>query len=128
MHWLIILLILIPAIEIGVFIWVGSIVGPWWVVLLIFLSGILGVWFARQEGIGIWFRANEVIQQGRVPTEQIIDGLCVLVGAILLFAPGFVTDIIGLLFIIPLTRYPLRQFIIQWIQWKIQRGKIINRR
>lgn len=128
MRWLLLLLLIVPAVEIGVFIWIGGIVGPWWVILLIFLSGVVGVWFARQEGMGIWIRANESMQQGKIPTEQMIDGLCVLIGAVFLFAPGFVTDFVGLLLIIPMTRHPLRRLVIQWFRWKINRGEIIYRR
>lgn len=128
MRWLLLAFLIIPALEIGVFIWVGGIVGPWWVVMLIILSGIIGITLAKQQGYDTWIRARQSMNNGQVPTAQIIDGICILVGAVLLFAPGFITDIVGLLLVIPLTRNPFRQMLLKWIQLKVSRGRIIYRK
>lgn len=128
MRWLLLAFILIPALEIGVFIWIGGIVGPWWVVTLIFLSGILGITLAKQQGLETWHKARLFMQNGKIPTEQLIDGICILIGAIFLFAPGFITDIVGLFLVIPWTRKPFRIMLIGWVQWKISKGKIIYRK
>lgn len=128
MRWLLLALLIIPAIEIGLFVWVGGMIGPWWVVALIVLSGILGVALARKEGAETWINARKSMNQGQAPTAQIIDGFCIFVGAVLLFSPGFLTDIVGLLLVIPVTRKFFKLGIVRWIQWKVSKGAIIYRK
>lgn len=125
MRWLLLALLIIPALELGVFIWLGGIIGPWWIVVLIILSGILGISFAKNQGIATWKRAQQSMNNGQMPTKQIVDGVCIFVGAILLFAPGFITDIMGLLIIIPWTRQPFKKIIQTWIMWKVSKNTII---
>lgn len=124
MRWFLLALLIIPAIEIGIFVWVGSMIGPWWVVILILLSAVLGITLAKKQGIETWMRATQSMNQGKMPGEQIIDGICIFIGAVLLFVPGFVTDILGLLLLIPFTRQPLKISIMNWIKWKINKGTV----
>lgn len=128
MRWLLLAILIVPALEIGVFIKVGGVIGPWWVVALILLSGILGVSFAKKEGTDIWIKARETMSYGQAPTEQIIEGICILVGAIFLFIPGFITDIIGLFLLIPWTRRPFKSLFKKWMMSKISKGTIIYRK
>ncbi len=128
MRWLLLALLIIPALELGVFIWLGGIIGPWWIVTLIILSGILGISFAKKQGIEVWNQAQQSMNNGQMPTKQIVDGVCILVGAILLFAPGFITDIIGSFLIIPWTRHPLKKILQKWIMWKVSKNTIIYRK
>lgn len=128
MRWLLLALLIIPALELGVFIWLGGIIGPWWIITLIILSGVLGLSFAKRQGIEVWNQAQQSMNNGQMPTKQIIDGLCILVGAILLFAPGFITDVIGLFLIIPWIRYPFKNLLQKWIMWKVSKGTIIYRK
>lgn len=128
MRWLLLALLIIPALEIGVFVWVGGTIGPWWVIMLILLSGIIGITLAKQQGYETWIKAQQLMKNGQAPTEQLIDGICIFVGAVLLFAPGFITDVIGLLLVLPWTRNPFKMMIMRWIQWKISKGKIIYRK
>lgn len=121
-------LIIIPAIEIGIFVWVGGMIGPWWVVSLIVLSGILGVALAKKEGAQTWIKARKSTKKGQMPAAEIIDGICIFIGAVLLFSPGFLTDIVGLLLVIPYTRYFLKLGIVKWIQSKVSKGAIIYRK
>lgn len=128
MRILLLALIIIPAIEIGLFVWVGGMIGPWWVVGLIVLSGVLGVAFARKEGAETWVKARQSMKQGQMPTAEIIDGISIFIGAVLLFSPGFFTDIIGLLLVIPYTRFFLKLGIVKLIQSKVSKGTIIYRK
>lgn len=107
-RWLLLLIIILPALEIGLFIWVGGQIGPWWVVALIFLTGIIGAWLAKYQGLETFYRAQQSMAQGIFPEEQIFDGLCILLGGLLLLSPGFITDAIGLLLLLPFTRRPLK--------------------
>lgn len=104
MHWLLLAILIIPAIEIGVFIWIGGLTSPWFVITMIILTGIVGAWLAKLQGLETWRRARLAMNIGQVPGREIIDGICILIGAIFLMAPGFITDIVGFLLLIPLTR------------------------
>lgn len=118
MYWFIPLFILISAIEIGIFIWVGGMIGPWWVVFLIFMTGVLGMSLAKYEGLETLSRARISLQNRRIPTEPILDGGFILLGALLLFSPGFLTDLFGLSLILPFSRKFFRKIIIAWLQKK----------
>lgn len=104
MRWILLLLLLIPALEIGIFIWVGGMIGPWWVVALIILTGILGLAIAKRQGMETWYKAQQAMRYGKLPGEQIFDGICIMIGAVLLVTPGFLTDITGFLLVLPTTR------------------------
>lgn len=128
MRWLLLAILLVPAIEIGVFIWVGGMIGPLWVVLLILFTGIIGLTIARIQGTKTFKRAQMQMSQGQAPTEEMMDGICIFIGAIFLLSPGFVTDTIGLTFVLPFTRKPFKNLLLQFIKRKISQGTFIYRK
>ncbi|WP_430784836.1 FxsA family protein [Virgibacillus flavescens] len=128
MRWLILALLIIPALEIGIFIWAGGIVGPWWVVFIIILTGIVGVMIAKKQGMETWNRARISMNDGQIPAEEIIDGICIFVGAVFLFTPGFITDTVGFMLVIPATRMPFKNLIQGFIRSKLNKGTIIYRK
>lgn len=128
MRWLLLLLIIIPAIEIGLFVWIGGMVGPWWVVGIIILTGLAGVALAKQQGAETISRMRQSITNHQVPTNDIVDGICILIGAMFLIAPGFVTDIMGFVLVLPITRGPFKQLIAFFIQRKLVNRTIIYRK
>lgn len=123
MRLLLLMFVLISALEIGVFIWAGNLIGPWWIVVIIFLTGALGISVAKRQGVETWNRARESMADRRVPAVEIMDGICIFVGAVLLFAPGFITDLIGFLLIIPFTRGPFKLAIGIWIKRMVSKGR-----
>lgn len=128
MFWLLLAFLIIPALEITVFIWVGGMIGPWWIFVLIILTGFAGVAIARQQGIETWNRLRTSIYDRRPPGDHLIDGICIIVGGVLLFTPGFVTDIIGFFLVLPITRRPFRHLIKLYILNQISKGKITYRK
>ena len=106
-----VLLLFVPAIEIVVFIKVGQAIGAWNVLALVFLSAILGVLLLRYQSIGVIRKLDRDLRQGRTPDASLFDGFLIVVGAVLLIIPGFVTDIVGLLLMIPFVRRLVRNFI-----------------
>lgn len=104
LRWLLLILLVVSALEIGVFLWAGSLIGPWWVAVLIILTGVIGIMLAKQQGAETLNRARLSMNKGEPPTEYLIDGLCILIGAVFLFSPGFITDTVGFLLVIPGTR------------------------
>jgi UPF0716 protein FxsA len=96
--------ILVPLVEIYVIIQVGQVIGPWWTILLLIADSIFGSWLIRHEGRRAWQALTYALQTGRMPAKELADGALILVGGTLMIAPGFVTDIVGILMILPVTR------------------------
>ncbi|TFJ93903.1 FxsA family protein [Lentibacillus salicampi] len=128
MRWLLLALIIVPAIEIGVFIWIGGMIGAGWVVGLIILTGVLGVSLAKKEGFEAWRRAQNAMNQGQPPGDALIDGICIFTGGVFLFAPGFVTDIIGFVLVLPFTRAPFKGMLEKTFRKWAKNSTIIYRR
>lgn len=120
--------IIIVALEIATFILVGKEIGVFAVFLLIIATSLLGVTLAKKHGRKTWLEVNGQMAQGQVPGEGIFDGLCIFIGGILLILPGFITDIIGLLLVLPLTRTFWKQKLYTMIKKKVHGQTIIYRR
>jgi len=128
MQWLLLLLIFVPAVEIGIFIWIGSYIGPLWVVGLILLTGILGITLAKHQGMQTLQRAQLLMSQGKAPGKEIVNGICILVGGIFLLAPGFVSDTIGLFLVIPFTRSLIQGYLITLLSRLTRKNMIVFKR
>jgi len=105
---LILLFILVPIAEIWVIIQVGSAIGAVATIGLLILDSLLGAWLLRHHGRRTWARFTETIAAGRVPTNVVADGAMVLFGGTLMLTPGFLSDILGMLLLLPPTRALLR--------------------
>jgi UPF0716 protein FxsA len=101
---LVLLFIVLPIAEIYVIIKVGEAIGVWATIGLLILDGFLGAAIVRHQGRAAWRRFNEALAAGRVPAREAFDGAMVIVGGAFLLAPGFISDAIGLLLLLPLTR------------------------
>ena len=96
--------ILIPIIEISLFIEIGRIIGSFYTIMLIFLTAIVGVFFVRQQGISTFHKLASQLQNLQAPVQTMFEGLVILISGILLITPGFFSDSIGFLGLIPVTR------------------------
>jgi len=101
---LVVLFIAVPIAELFVIIKVGEAIGVLPTLFLLLLSAVCGSLLLRHQGRGAWRRFNEALGQGRFPGKEVADGLLIVVGATLLLTPGFITDAVGLLLLIPPTR------------------------
>jgi UPF0716 protein FxsA len=104
-------LLVVPVVEIAVVVAVGHAIGGWWTFLLLLATSLLGAWFIRREGARAWHALVRALRSGRMPARELADGVVVLVGGTLLLAPGFVTDVIGLLLVLPVTRPVARRLV-----------------
>ncbi|WP_059171380.1 FxsA family protein [Bacillus sp. FJAT-27445] len=118
------LIILVPAAEIGILLWSGKTIGIFPTFLLILLTGVLGTYFARSQGLKVIHQARQQMGYGQMPGEAVLDGICVLVGGALLLAPGIITDLIGLLLLIPQTRKFFKHWLAASFRRWINRGTI----
>ncbi len=128
MRYIILLIILVPAAEIAVLLTAGQILGFWTTILLILLTGVVGAYLAKKQGILTFYQFQRQMQSGQLPGETLLDGVCILVGGTLLLTPGFITDTFGFLLLIPVTRTYFKAFLYKWFKNRIRNGniKIIN--
>jgi len=118
------LIIIVPALEIGLFILSGRTIGVGWTVALIIATGVFGAWLAKKQGSEAIRLAQIQIRNGTMPSDVIIDGICILVGGVLLLTPGFITDITGFILLIPYFRAIVKIWMRKWIERMIRKGSI----
>ncbi len=106
-RFILILLIVTPIIEIAVFIQVGGLIGLWPTLLTIVLTALIGAALLRQQGLATLARAQQEMAAQRVPVRELFHGICLLFGGALLLTPGFVTDAVGFLLLVPGVRETL---------------------
>lgn len=105
-------IILLPLIEIAVFIEVGSAIGALPTILLTILTAVAGTFMLRQQGLSLLMRMQRELDAGQVPGTDIMHGAMIVLASILLLIPGFVTDALGLLLFVPPVRDAIARFII----------------
>ena len=111
--FLLFLFILVPIAELAVLIQVGQEIGVWWTIAILIADSVLGALLMRSQGRIAWRRFNEALQAARPPAREVLDGVLVIFGGALLLTPGFITDIFGLLFLIPPTRALVRGLLVK---------------
>ena len=102
---------LIPVIELYLLIKIGTVIGGFNTILLVILTGFLGAWLARLEGLNTMMKLRTNLQQGIMPAEELIDAVIILVAGIVLLTPGLITDVFGLLLLWPVTRNKFKQML-----------------
>lgn len=114
----------VPLVEIYVIIQVGQVIGPWWTILLLIADSALGSWLIKREGSRAWAALRTALESGRMPSQELADGALILVGGTLMLSPGFVLDVLGLLFILPFTRPVGRRLLAGFISRRLARGVV----
>ena len=104
MNSVFLLLILVPIIEIFLFIKIGSQIGAIATILLIFITAIVGIYYAKHEGLNVLKSGFVQLRKNKAPKYEIISGAAIALAALLLIIPGFATDIFGFLILFPITR------------------------
>jgi UPF0716 protein FxsA len=108
---LLLLFVVVPVLEIWVIVLVGHAIGIVPTLVLLLADAVLGTWLFRREGRKAWEALRQAIAEHRVPAKEVADGALVVVGGAFLLAPGFVTDVVGLLCVLPPTRAVIRHAI-----------------
>jgi len=112
MRFLLFLFISIPILEMVVLIQVGGIIGAIPTVGLVVLTATLGIWLLRLEGMATLNQVQEKLGRGEIPGRELLEGIMLLIGGALLLTPGFVTDAIGFVCLLPFLRKPIAQWLI----------------
>src|SRR3954462_510432 len=110
---LVLLFIAVPIAELAVIIQVGQAIGVWWTIGLLVVDSILGSALMRMQGRAAWRRFNEALQAGRAPAREVLDGALVIFGGALLLTPSFITDVLGLVLLVPPTRALVRAVLVR---------------
>ena len=110
---LVLIFIVVPIAELALLIQVGQTIGVWWTIAILIADSILGSVLMRSQGRAAWRRFNDALRAGRVPAREVIDGALVIFGGALLLTPGFLTDILGLVLLLPPTRAVVRAVLLR---------------
>jgi UPF0716 protein FxsA len=113
MFALLAIFILVPIAELYVILKVGDLIGWLPTLALLVADSLLGTWLMRSQGRAVWQRFQTTMQAGRLPHREVLDGVLVIFGGAFLITPGFLTDIVGFLLLVPPTRSVFRRFIVQ---------------
>ncbi len=121
---LFLLFTLVPALELYLIIKVGTAIGAFNTLLIIIFTGVLGAYYARQQGFKVFSNIQWKMQQGDLPGDDLVNGAMLLVGGALLITPGFVTDFLGFSLIFPPIREAMKKSVSVYLQRKMDRGEI----
>ena len=124
MRWLLVLVafIVVPLAELWAILTVGHAIGVGPTILLLLADSVLGALLVRAQGRGAWRRFLDALRAGRVPSREIADGLLIMMGGALLLTPGFLTDVVGLAFLLPPSRALLRRALERGIARRMTAG------
>ena len=125
MRYLLFIFIIVPALEISLLMFSGKTIGVLPTFLLILATGFLGAYFAKKQGVQAVTKLREDMQRGLFIGDAVIDGVCILVGGLLLLTPGFVTDISGFLLLFPYTRKWLKPLLLRLFRRSFQNNNVI---
>ena len=118
------LFVLTPLVELAILVYLGTIIGALYTILIVVATGILGAFMARNQGLTALSRIRGSIERGIIPSNEIFDGALIVVGGLLLLTPGIITDIIGFAMLVPQTRRIIGRWLRSLIRRRIQRGEI----
>ena len=124
--YLILLFTVVPAVELAILIKVGQNIGLSYTLAIVIFTGVTGAYLARLQGFLTFIKIQEEVNQGRMPTDKLFDGVLILCSGLLLLTPGFLTDITGFMGLIPFTRNLFKRWLKQKIEYMITRGQIIT--
>lgn len=122
---LFLLFAVVPVIEVYLLIKAGRLMGALPTVVLLLSISMAGAWLVRHQGFHILRRIQDELAMGGLPAADLVDGVLVLTGGILLLTPGFFTDFVGLFFLVPPTRAVLKRFLGLWLHARLARGTTI---
>jgi UPF0716 protein FxsA len=106
------LFIVLPLAELYVIVQLAGVIGIWWTIGLLLADSIAGTLLMKSQGRTAWRRFNEATAEGRIPGREVADGALIILGGAFLLTPGFITDVIGFLLLIPPTRAIFRRTVV----------------
>ena len=123
---LLVLFILVPIIEISLFIQVGGVLGLWPTIAIVLITAIAGASLVRSQGLMTLLSVQNKMQQGELPAQEIVEGVMLAVAGVLLLTPGFMTDFLGMLVLLPKPRAILAKKLMQRVSLRAMGGSGFN--
>ena len=124
--YLILLFTAVPVVELSLLIKVGQHIGVVYTLGIVIVTGVIGAYLAKLQGLFVLRKIQEDINQGRMPTDKLFDAVLILCSGILLLTPGFITDLIGFAGLIPFSRNLFKQWLKRKAKSMISQGRIIT--
>ncbi|QEK11594.1 membrane protein FxsA [Crassaminicella thermophila] len=121
---LILLFTIVPLVELALLFKLNAYIGLFSTLGIVIFTGVLGAYLAKSQGREILFRIRYEMREGRLPGEELINGLCVLVGGAMLLTPGILTDTLGFILVIPITREVVKVYIKKKLRKMLDEGSI----
>ncbi|MDD4764297.1 MAG: FxsA family protein [Candidatus Caldatribacteriota bacterium] len=121
---LILLFIFVPFLELYILLQVGKHIGVLLTIIVVIVTGIAGAYLVKKQGLHIIMRIKRKMNEGIIPTDNLMEGVLILIGGILLLTPGFITDIVGFIITIPQSRKIFLMYFKKWVKNKIGDSKI----
>lgn len=117
------LFVFIPLIEVGLFVLSCKYIGVLPTLIIVLVTGFFGARLAKKEGLEVWRQAQNQLRMRRIPGDELLEGLLVFAGALLLIIPGYLTDVIGLILLIPFIRKRLVKRVRRWLKTRLINGQ-----
>ena len=121
---LFLLFVATPLSELALLVYLGTVIGPWYTILIVVATGAIGAYLARNQGLATLARIRSSIQQGVIPSRELLEGALILAGGLLLLTPGVITDAVGFVVLIPPTRRAIARYLLALVRRRIERGAI----
>jgi UPF0716 protein FxsA len=119
--------IVVPFIELYVLLQVGQAIGVLNTIGLLVVVSVVGAWLVKREGIGVLQRAQVTMAEGRVPAAELLDGVLILFAGALLITPGFLSDVLGVLLLLPPVRVAVRGTLRRYLARRVQLYRLDGR-
>jgi UPF0716 protein FxsA len=116
---LFLIFVIVPIIELTLIIKVGSYIGAFNTVLVVILTAAIGAYMVKMEGIGVMYRIQKNMEEGIFPGDELISGMMILIAGALLLTPGFFTDVIGFVMLVPVSREFIKKIAKRYIKMKM---------
>ncbi|TFG93022.1 MAG: membrane protein FxsA [Candidatus Atribacteria bacterium] len=124
---LLMLFIIVPVTELYILIEAGKKIGSLTTISIIILTGIIGTYLVKDQGFMILKKIQNDLNEGIMPGDNLIQGAIILAGGVFLLTPGFVTDIVGFILLIPVSRNIVKKYLLKWLKGKIKEGNFYYR-
>ncbi|EIT85439.1 phage T7 F exclusion suppressor FxsA [Fictibacillus macauensis ZFHKF-1] len=122
MRALVLFFLIVSVGEIAIAVWIGHLLGALPTIAIIVITSFFGAWLAKRQGLHVVKNVKQQLQYGQVPSQSLLDGLCIVLGGLLLLIPGFLTDVVGLLLLFPPTRVLAKVWVVKYVGQKINKG------
>jgi UPF0716 protein FxsA len=114
-----------PLVELAILVYLGTLIGALNTILIVVITGLLGAFLARRQGLATFSRIRNSVEQGVLPSGDLFQAVLILIGGLLLLTPGLITDLVGFALLIPLTRNVVTRWFRNFIQRKIERKETL---